>query len=137
MKKAIRLRTSNGSGRTRFGNGTYQIGILSFFVNGINNGDIVTAVQRGEHLTFDTVARPSGHSTIRLIIFDQDEIPTVREALRQLGAISEKSHISGLIAIDVSPKVDIPAIRHFVQEGADHDRWDYEEATIDDLWTNS
>jgi hypothetical protein len=110
--------------------GLFQIDNIPFFVTGIALGDVVSAISDGDELRFQEVVRPSGHSTLRLIIYDKSEVPTVRKLLEERGCTSEGSHIPGLISVDVPPSVSLAALRAMLDEGEAQERWGYEEACL-------
>ncbi len=75
-------------------------------------------------LKFKEVVKPSGHSTLRLIVYDEAEVSSVLEQFGKLGCTNEKSHISGLIALDVPPSVSLEALRQVLDSGMAQGRWD-------------
>lgn len=85
------------------GEGLFRIDNVPFFARGIAYGDIVSATAEQQELRFQEVVRPSGHSTLRLIIYDEKDIPSVGALLEELGCTIERSHIPGLLSVDVPP----------------------------------
>jgi hypothetical protein len=78
------------------GEGCFRIDNIPFFAKSIALGDIVSAVPDEQGLLqFKEVVRPSGHSTPRLIIFDEAQVSSVLEQFTRLGCTSERSHIPG------------------------------------------
>ena len=112
------------------GEGLFQIDNVPFFATGIAYGDIVSAMPEQQELRFQEVVRPSGHSTLRLIIYDEKEVPSVKALLEQLGCAIEQSHIPGLISVDVPPAVSLAMVRQLLDEGEAQERWGYEEACL-------
>ncbi len=112
------------------GEGLFQIDNVPFFARGIAHGDIVSATFEQQELRFQEVVRPSGHSTLRLIIYDEKDIPSVRALLEELGCSIERSHIPGLISVDVPPTVSLAVLRKILDEGEAQERWGYEEACL-------
>jgi hypothetical protein len=112
------------------GEGLFQIDNVPFFARGLAYGDIVSATVEQQELRFQEVVRPSGHSTLRLIIYDEKDIPSVREFLEELGCAIERSHIPGLISVDVPPTVSLSVLRKTLDEGEAQERWGYEEACL-------
>ncbi|HEX8701612.1 MAG TPA: DUF4265 domain-containing protein, partial [Myxococcaceae bacterium] len=82
------------------GNGLYQVGNIPFFATGIALGDLVEAEPENGLLRFRRVIQPSGHSTMRVIVYDKEEVAAVRELFKGMGCSIEQSHIPGLIALD-------------------------------------
>ncbi|HEX5751251.1 MAG TPA: DUF4265 domain-containing protein [Archangium sp.] len=112
------------------GEGLFQIDNVPFFARGIAHGDIVSAAPEQRELRFREVVRPSGHSTLRLIIYDEKDIPSVRALLQEMGCSIEQSHIPGLISVDVPPTVSLAVLRTALDEGEAQERWGYEEACL-------
>ncbi|HYO58478.1 DUF4265 domain-containing protein [Archangium sp.] len=110
--------------------GLFQIDNIPFFAQEVALGDVVSAVSEGGELRFQKVVRPSGHSTLRLIIYDKGEVPAVRKLLEERGCASEGSHIPGLISVDVPPSVSLAMLRPMLDEGEAQERWGYEEACL-------
>lgn len=110
--------------------GLFQLDNIPFFAQEVALGDVVSAVSEGGELRFQKVVRPSGHSTLRLIIYDQGEVPAVRKLLEERGCASEGSHIPGLISVDVPPSVPLARLRPLLDEGEAQERWGYEEACL-------
>ncbi|OJH35150.1 DUF4265 domain-containing protein [Cystobacter ferrugineus] len=112
------------------GEGLFRIDNVPFFARGIAYGDIVSATLEQQELRFREVVRPSGHSTLRLIIYDEKDIPSVRQFLEELGCDIERSHIPGLISVDVPPTVPLAVLKRHLDEGEAQERWGYEEACL-------
>jgi hypothetical protein len=115
------------------GEGLFRIDNIPFFAQSIALGDIVAASPEEGLLRFKEVVQPSGHSTVRLILYDEAEVPKVLEHFKQLGCDSERSHIPGLIAIDVPPSISWASIQWELETGHSQERWDYEEACLGQL----
>jgi hypothetical protein len=112
------------------GEGLFQIDNIPFFATCIALGDVVSATSERGELRYREVVRPSGHSTLRLLIHDEKEVPAVRELLEKLGCASERSHIPRLISVDVPPAVPLDTLRPLLDEGESQGRWGYEEACV-------
>jgi hypothetical protein len=97
---------------------------------GIAYGDIVAASAEQQELRFREVVRPSGHSTLRLIIYDEKEVASVSALLEKMGCAIERSHIPGLISVDAPTAVSLAELRLILDEGEAQERWGYEEACL-------
>jgi hypothetical protein len=111
------------------GEGLYRIENIPFFARGIARGDIVSAVEEEEALIFQGVEAPSGHSTIRLIVYNEDTVPAVVERFEKLGCVSEIT-FNKLVALDVPPSLPLESLRERLDLGFTQGTWDYEEACI-------
>lgn len=112
------------------GEGLFQIDNVPFFARGIAHGDIVSASEGTQEFRFLEVVKPSGHSTLRLIVHDENDIPSVKAMLEKLGCSIERSHIPGLISLDVPPTVYMESLKSVLDEGEAQERWGYEEACL-------
>jgi len=121
------------------GEDQYRLDNIPFFICGVSYCDVVTAYKGTDGLhRFKNLVEECGHSTLRIILHEKqskkdsldDRLSVLRERLKLLGCSSEKSHITGLISVDVPPEVSLVSIREFLDEGAKQNLWDYEEATI-------
>lgn len=115
------------------GEGLFRVDNIPFFARSIALGDLVVASPEEGLLRFKEVVQPSGHSTVRIILYDEAETPTVLERFKQLGCATERSHIPGLIALDVPPSISWTDIQQELEAGHAQERWDYEEACLGQL----
>jgi len=110
--------------------GLFRIANIPFFAKSIALGDIVSAISEQGLLCFKEVVRPSGHSTLHLIVYKEAEVSSIIEHFTRLGCESERSHIPGLIALDVPPSVSLATLKQELDSGHAQNRWDYEEACL-------
>jgi hypothetical protein len=90
----------------------YAIRNLPFFAFGLNFGDIVLAPDMAGIREVQTVVRPSGHRTLRLVFGEHVTQPEQRlylDALQKLGGTYERG-TKRLVAIDVPPGADFDAM---------------------------
>lgn len=90
----------------------------------------MTAVEDDGELRFTGVASEGGHSTVRILIWNQEDTEAVRQELRQMGCSSEAAHLPGLVAIDIAESANYGTIKRFLEEGQRSGRWDFEEGCI-------
>ncbi len=112
------------------GEGLFKIDNIPFFAPGIAVGDVVSAKHEQGALQYEDVVHPSGHSTLRVVVYDASEVPLVRAFFEQMGCSTELSHLPRLIAIDVPPSVSLETLKPVLDAGREQDRWDYEEACM-------
>ncbi|HYO54095.1 DUF4265 domain-containing protein [Archangium sp.] len=116
------------------GEGRFQVQNIPFFAPGIAWGDIISATPeepgRESVLRYQQIVHRSGHSTLRVFIYDESEVPAVCTLLEQLGCDTERSHLPRLVAIDVPPEVSLEKVRKLLDPGRAQERWDYEEAYL-------
>lgn len=112
------------------GGGLFQLDNVPFFAKGVACEDVVSAVDVDGELRFQKVVRPSGHATLRLIVYDEEDVSSVKALLEEHGCTIERSHVPGLISVDVPPTVSLDSLRSLLDGGEAHDRWGYEEACL-------
>src|SRR5688500_15878077 len=110
------------------GEGLFKIDNIPFCVLGGAVNDSVSAQREDVVFRYKEVVHPSGHSTIRVIVYDPLDVPAARELFHQLGCSTEQSHLPRLFAIDVPPSVSLERVRQLLDAGKQEERWGYEEA---------
>jgi hypothetical protein len=110
--------------------GLFQVDNIPFFAWDIALDDVVAADPEESVWRFRKVVRRSGHATLRLLLYDVAEVPAVIERFAKLGCLSERSHIPGLIALDVPPSTPWAEVKRLLVEGEAKDLWGYEEACL-------
>lgn len=110
--------------------GLFQVDNIPFFAWDLALGDVVAADPEEGAWRFRRVIRRSGHATLRLLLYDVAEVPIVIERFARLGCLSERSHIPGLIVLDVPPSTPWTEVKRLLVEGEAEERWGYEEACL-------
>jgi hypothetical protein len=119
------------------GRGRYKVDNIPFFIRLLAVDDVVNAKGRGDDLRrFTGLAQYAGHCTIRLIPADPVDVPAIRAELVELGCTSEFDGGHRLIAIDIPPAADIPAVKRAILAAAGG-RWEYEEGSISAGWISA
>ena len=108
----------------------YQINNIPFLAKNIAFGDIVEASEEDGMLYFEDLLETSGHSTVRVIFWNAEDLKPAADELIRLGCDWEGSHIPSMIAVDVPPTVDYTIIKAFLDEGFHNKLWDYQEACL-------
>ena len=108
----------------------YELDNIPFFAQLVGLGDHVRATHRDGVLVFDEVVATGGHSTVRVIAFNEEAVPDLREQLEELGCGSEMSHVPTLFAMDVPPDVDYAGVRRFLDDLAGQGQLEYEESAL-------
>lgn len=94
----------------------YQIQNVPFFAKGVSRFDVVNAIAGVDGLVFKSVAKGSGHSTVRLVSeASPDSMAFLAKAVSELqsaGCALEKGSVSDVTvyAVDVPPNVDFDQI---------------------------
>ncbi|MCG8920240.1 DUF4265 domain-containing protein [Actinokineospora sp. PR83] len=91
----------------------FQVRNTPFYVKGIAWGDTIKARLDSERreIVFDGFVAESGHSTVRLVILDDEAWEAVEALLEGRGCSWEVFSTGVLWAVDVPPEVDYPSLR--------------------------
>jgi hypothetical protein len=96
------------------------------FTSGLAAEDIVSVVQVEDETWWVTdVLLESGHGVVRVAPFGDTSFDVVVSALAGLGCRAHETGY-GLVAADVPPEVDAPALLALLAEGRDDGRWDFD-----------
>ncbi|MFY2559191.1 DUF4265 domain-containing protein [Corallococcus terminator] len=121
---------SEGLWARPLGGGLFQLDNVPFFAKGVACEDVVSATDVDGELLFQKVVRPSGHATLRVIVYEEDDVAAVKALLEKHGCAVERSHVPGLISVDVPPTVSLDTLKPILDEGEAEERWGYEEACL-------
>jgi hypothetical protein len=108
----------------------YSIDNIPFFARNISWGDIVSITQKGKELHYQKTVQYSGHSVVRVIVYNHSEREKLHKTLQKMGCDTEQSHLPSLITVDIPPSIDINLIREYLNKGEAEDKWEYEESSI-------
>lgn len=109
----------------------YQLDNVPFYAKGVSWNDIVEAEPDEDgSLNFKRVVRQAGHSTIRVMVFDEAEVSPLRKELEKLGCDSEQDYVHQLISVDIPPTVDIRNVWNLLEQCLSDDKLEYEDACI-------
>jgi hypothetical protein len=112
------------------GNNHYKIDNILFYAPEYSLGDIVSVENRKGELFVNGLIEESGHSTIRLIFNNKDDVQETRTFFKRLGCDSEISQVPILISLDIPSNIDYTEIKVHLDEGEMLSKWSYEEACI-------
>jgi hypothetical protein len=110
--------------------GGFVIDNIPFFTRQATLADVVTVVQSGVELFYDSTRTRSGNSLLRVVFFDAHDPSSLRSALAALGCSTEQSHLRSLISVNVPSTVPIEEVRRLLDDGCNKGFWDYEEAIL-------
>jgi hypothetical protein len=114
--------------------GGYRLDNVPFFAKGVAYGDVVAgSLIEGDNIGFSSVVRPSGHSTCRVVLVDDDaDVKAARRIFEELGCSTELSHLSGYFAVDVPAEVAMSDVLAILEAGQADDRWDFDVGVFGD-----
>lgn len=113
------------------GKDLYVVKNAPFYVRGISAEDVV----RGHHdadgtLRFGAVESRGRHSTVRVIMFDDEQAERALDALCDLGCSYEGSDTPGLFSVDVPPTTSWSTLQDVLKRLAAEGVLDWEEPAI-------
>jgi Domain of unknown function (DUF4265) len=111
-------------------NGLYEIDSIPFYALLLSSADRISVSLHDGQLIFEDVVLAGGHSTIRVIAYDERIVPDIRSRLKQRGCLSELSNVPSFFAIDIPPDADYAAVVHLLAEDAKKGLLDYEESSL-------
>lgn len=108
----------------------YKLDNILFYAKNYSLGDIIKVEDRNGELYATTLIQESGHSTIRIIFYENKFIEPTENWLIKMGCSYEGSNIPTLISVDIPPEVDYNLIKAYLENGEQDDKWSYQEACI-------
>jgi Domain of unknown function (DUF4265) len=112
------------------GEDEYELLNIPFFARSVSLQDVVAVKRENDEWWFARLLRESGHTTVRVVVFEPANVPPLRRQLKAMGCASEGSHLKRLFSLDVPPDVPYEPIRRFLIAGADRQEWTIEESAI-------
>ena len=113
---------------SRQADGTYEIENIPFYSYDVAVGDVVKAQDVDGELFYLERVRESGNSVIRMLVYDRQELESIRAELRALGCDSEGDGV--VLAVNIPAAVPYAPIFRFLTEGDRAKRWGFEEAVL-------
>lgn len=108
----------------------YQLDNILFYAKDFSFGDIVSVIESNGELLVSSLIEENGHSTLRVLLANEEMVPFVREELKHYGCSTELSNMKNLIAVDIPPNVSYKEIREYLDKGEVEEKWEYQEACI-------
>jgi hypothetical protein len=113
-----------------------------FFARGVSCGDHVRVVREDDGtLTAVEVVKWSQRCTVRVVPFRagplQGDRQRVLDEFATAGVTGEGIEQYNIVALDVPPTADLPAVKRLLRDGVERGWWDYEESNIGDAWADA
>lgn len=119
------------------GEGRYRLDNVPFYAKGVSSGDTVMAVSEGGQLVVKRLVEAGGHSTVRVIVYEEAMTSEIREKLQAIGCSTELSNIASFFSVDIPADVEYEAVVALLQDFSDAGKIDYEESAIGHAASNS
>lgn len=113
------------------GENQYEIDNIPFFEKEATLGDVVETVEDSDGLlSYKAMVKRSGNSLIRVVYYDTTDPGQLLKGLKDLGCLTELDKPHHLIAVNVSPEVELESIQAFLRRGLEQGLWGYEEPIL-------
>lgn len=112
----------------RLADGTYRIDNLPWYSYDAACGDIVSAKEIDGELFFDELVKPSGNTLLRVVVYQEEDVPGLVNDLKPLGCDCERN--GRLVAVNVPAGVDYAPIFRLLMAGQERGSWGFEEAVL-------
>lgn len=110
----------------------YELDATPTFARGLSYRDLVhTSLFEGRRY-IDRMVEPRGHSTVRVVLFDDAAHDRVFEVGQAHGAYVAHTEINGLFALDIPPEGDFQGLIKALEQGQREGLWDLDEGSISD-----
>ena len=108
----------------------YRIKNVPFFAPNLAYNDLVSVEDDDGELFFDSLINPSGHSTIQIIIPNQNDFEKITSDLTKLKCDWEGSHLKEYISVDVPKGIDYSKVKQYLERQHSENKLDYKEACL-------
>ena len=108
----------------------YRIKNAPFYAPNLAYDDLVSIEEDEGELHFDELIETSGHSTVQVIIYKEQDVAEITRNIEDLKCNWEGSHLKTYISIDVPSHIDYKLIRNFLLSGRNTERFDFQEACL-------
>lgn len=112
------------------GKNLYRLDNIPFFARRVSCDDVVRVVMDEGVLIFDEVIEYSSNSTIRIFVFESQDVEEVQSELVRLGCQFEGTGISKLIAVNVPADAQLDQLLTYLKSGIDEHKWELEESSL-------
>jgi Domain of unknown function (DUF4265) len=110
--------------------GECRIDNIPFFARDVTIGDVVTVREEEGCNWFESLARPSRNSLIRVIFFDPARVEKVTASLIARGCSTEYLRDYDLLAVSIPESVSLVDIQAYLRSEASAGTIDYEEPVL-------
>ena len=83
----------------------FQLDNIPLYTRDVSFGDMVSADEMHGQLHMKALLKSSGHSTIRILLLENDEFKDTDKYLEDVGLPLERSEMNDLIALDIPPEI--------------------------------
>lgn len=103
---------------------------IPLFVPSLSVGDVIRYRNESADARYVATLSHSGHSTFRVVLYDDDFSRRVENDLPAMGCVLRLADFGGYYAIDLPPRKNMADLRAYLIAAAEAGKLDYEEACI-------
>lgn len=111
-------------------NGYYRIDNIPFYAPNLAFNDIIAIEEDEGVFYFDDLIKSSGHSTVQIILFKENESNEVLSKLENLGCKWEGMKNQSYYSIDIPPNINYSSVKLFLDEQFEKGILDYKESCL-------
>jgi hypothetical protein len=108
----------------------YRIKNIPFFAPNISYNDLISVEKDNDELFFDELIETSGHTTLQMVIYNEDDIIEITNDLIQLNCDWEGSHIKTYISVDVPKETNYRKVKDYLDNKRSINKLDYKESCL-------
>lgn len=111
----------------------FMVDNIPFIAKRISLGDTIKAEYDDDDgmYYFDDFVKTSGNSTIRIFFYDDNEIESTREWLKNNNCESEVLPTRSVVAVNIPKITNYSPIRNYLDDGEKKGIWVYEESCLE------
>lgn len=114
----------------------YQVKNVPFFAPNIAYNDIITVEDDEGNLYFEELVKASEHSTIQIVIFNEQETNEIVKNIEKFGCSWEGMENQTILAVDVPPSVNYNILKKYLDKNLTENIFDYKEACLSETHLN-
>jgi hypothetical protein len=103
---------------------------IPFFATQAALGDVVSVTHKDGKAWYESTLQRSGNSLIRVLCHKGTDPSAVRQDLEKMGCATEWLPAYCMVAVSLSPSVELTRVQEMLQQGAAEDKWGYEEPIL-------
>ena len=108
----------------------FKIDNIPFFAPNLAVNDIISIEDDNGILYFDSLIKPSGHSTLQVIFYNEEDAVSVIKEIERLDCKWEGMKNQPYFAIDVPSNIDYGVIKNVLDEKCRKNILDYKESCL-------
>jgi hypothetical protein len=108
----------------------YQIKNIPFFAPNLAFDDIISVEDDGGNFYFEDIIKTSEHSTIQIVMLNDEKIKEVIKDLEDLNCSWEGIDNQTILAVDVPSLANYKIIKEYLEEKLQKNVLDYKEACL-------